>query len=56
MTICILVTYLLAVIVFAEGNPITPDTYTYDINDVRSVAFDSFTLASEEVIAEYEGE
>ena len=47
--VCILVTFLLFSVVFATGNPITPDTYTYDINDVRSVAFDSFTLASEEI-------
>ena len=48
VSFCVLITYLLAVIVFAAGNPITEDTYTYDINDVRSVAFDSFTLAAKD--------
>jgi hypothetical protein len=46
---CFIVTYLLGAVVFSEGNPITEDLYTYDIKDVRSVAFDSFTLASEQV-------
>jgi len=31
------------------GNPITEDTYTYDITHATSVAFDSYTLASASV-------
>ncbi|GMH50940.1 hypothetical protein TrRE_jg3946 [Triparma retinervis] len=54
MGMCLVISWLLGKMVFAQGNPITPDTYTYDIEDVRSIAFDSFTLASSDVQGEYE--
>jgi hypothetical protein len=51
---CLAVTFLLGSLVGQEGNPITEDTYAYEIDDVRSIAYDSLRLAREDVKLRYE--
>lgn len=42
LCICILISFILGKVVFKGGNPLTDDSNTFDIHDVRSVAYDSF--------------
>jgi hypothetical protein len=53
VAICILLTFLLQVMVFrtADGSPFTPPTNEFNLNDVRSVQYDSYRLARDEVQA-----
>ena len=50
LCICILISFILGKVVFKGGNPLTDDSNTFDIHDVRSVAYDSFRLAKQEVM------
>lgn len=47
---CMVVTMSLGPLVFSKGNPFTDPSALYDIYDIRSVAYDSFRLAREEVM------
>jgi hypothetical protein len=51
VVICIAMTFLLQVMVFrtAEGSPFTPPTNEFNLKDVRSVQYDSYRLARDEV-------
>ena len=53
LTVSLFITYLLQVTVFKQGNPITPDNHTYDINHVTSRAYDSYCLASKQMVDDY---
>lgn len=47
--LCIAMTAVLFRLALAQGSPFTPDDHTYDLRDERSVAYDSFQLARQEV-------
>lgn len=52
MLICILITFALQALVFAsaeDGNPFTSPENEFDVDDVRSIQFDSLRLARDEV-------
>jgi hypothetical protein len=54
VSFCILLSFLLQVLVFRaaeNGVPFTPPANEFDLNDVRSVQFDSYRLAKDEVQA-----
>ena len=44
LSTCMLLTAVLLRVVFANGNPITDDQAMYDVNDPRSIAWDSIRL------------
>lgn len=54
LLLCIALSFLLFVLVFRtaeNGTPFTPPTNEFDINDIRSVQYDSFRLARDDVQA-----
>ena len=51
---CLALSFLLNVLVFRtseSGNPFTPPSNEFDLNDVRSIQYDSLRLAKDEVSA-----
>eukprot|EP00978_Attheya_sp_CCMP212_P048247 scaffold492553_cov134-Attheya_sp.AAC.1 len=42
-------TFLLGAVVFAGGNPFTDPGNEYDINDIRSIDYDSLKLARDKL-------
>jgi len=50
---CVLLSAILFHVVFANGNPITDDQAMYDINDPRSIAWDSVRLARREIDTQF---
>ena len=52
---CALLSAILFRVVFANGNPITDDQAMYDINDPRSIAWDSVRLARREIDVQFAG-
>ena len=53
LSICMLLTAVLLRVVFANGNPITDDQAMYDVNDPRSIAWDSIRLARREIDSQF---
>jgi hypothetical protein len=47
--LCILINFLLVAVVFSDGNPFTDPGSEYDVDDVRSIQYDSYRLARDEV-------
>ena len=52
---CFLLSAILFRVVFANGNPITDDQAIYDINDPRSIAWDSVRLARRQIDIQFAG-
>ena len=50
--LCVVVIIALSSMAFADGNPFTPDDNTYDLVDIRSIAYDSLKLAKSNVTKE----
>ena len=53
LSTCMLLTAVLLRVVFANGNPITDDQAMYDVNDPRSIAWDSIRLARREIDSQF---
>ena len=49
LAICILIQFLLIAVVFRNGNPFSEPGSEYDVDDIRSIQYDSLRLAQEEV-------
>jgi len=49
IVICILINFWLVVTISRNGQPFTEDQVSFDMNDIRSIQYDSFRLAKEEV-------
>lgn len=54
ITLCLIFSFLLNRLVFRQaenGNPFTPPSNEFDLNDVRSIQYDSLRLAKDDVAA-----
>ena len=49
LVICLVINFLLVAVVFRDGNPFDEPSSEYDINDIRSINYDSLKLARDEV-------
>jgi len=49
LVLCLVLTFLLGALVFKEGNPFSNPENQFDMDDVRSVQYDSLRLASKQV-------
>jgi len=47
--LCIFINFLLIAVVFKDGNPFSEPGSEYDVDDIRSIQYDSYRLALEEV-------